>query len=186
MTNRQIVWANWGFIDGEYQQDAAIYVEDSEIVTVGSKAQVKAQHPDADLFGGDDYCLLPGFVNSHDHGRARGTVSLGVPDHMLEVWLTGLNTVPTLPPKLAAQYEGLQLIQSGVTTTAHSHNPVSFAVMFEEVPQTLAGFRETGVRVAMHPPYLDQNRLIYDDPVTFIASLPSEHQGGGKKGARVQ
>jgi len=171
-----IIWAKWAFIDGEFQRDAAIYVLESSIQETGLRRVLVEKYPDAAVFGGDDLLMLPGLINSHDHGRALGTVSLGIPDAMLEVWLDNLGILPRLSPQLAAQYEGLQLIYSGVTAVAHSHNPVSYESMFDEVRPTLAGYRQAGVRVAMHPPLLDQNRLIYDDRETFIANLPTEYR----------
>jgi 5-methylthioadenosine/S-adenosylhomocysteine deaminase len=171
-----IIWAKWAFIDGEFRRDAAIYVVESSIRETGQRRVLVEKYPDAAVFGGDDLLMLPGLTNSHDHGRALGTASLGVPDAMLEVWLDNLGIVPRLSPQLAAQYEGLQLIASGVTAVAHSHNPASYESMFDEVQPTLDGYRQAGVRVAMHPPLLDQNGLIYDDRETFIASLPTDYR----------
>ena len=173
---RQILWAKWAFVDGVFQQDTALVVDVSSIVEVGDRRTLVEKYPDAEVFGGDNLLMLPGFINSHDHGRALGTVSLGVPDEILEVWLDNLGIVPRLSPQLAAEYEGLQLILSGVTSVAHSHNPASLATLFEEVPHTLKGYANAGVRVAMHPPYVDQNRLIYDDLDSFIDGLPSDLQ----------
>lgn len=169
----QIIWAEWAYIDGTFQRDTGVYVDGDEIVAVGLYVTLLEQYPDATTVGGDGFILMPGFINSHDHGRALGTASLGTPDSFLEVWLLSLGTIPRLPPRLAAAYEGIQLIHSGVTATAHSHNPASFDVMFEEVPQTLQGYRDAGVRVGMHPPLVDQNTLIYDDKRVFLSGLPA-------------
>lgn len=171
-----IIWGKWAFIDGEFQRDAAVYVVDSSIQETGQRRVLVEKYPDAAVFGGDDLLMLPGLINSHDHGRALGTVSLGIPDAILEVWLDNLGILPRLSPQLAAQYEGLQLISSGVTAVAHSHNPASDESMFEEVRPTLDGYRQAGVRVAMHPPLLNQNRLIYDDRETFISGLPTNYR----------
>ncbi|MEO0561623.1 MAG: amidohydrolase family protein, partial [Chloroflexota bacterium] len=132
--------------------------------------------PQAESFGGDSLLMLPGFVNAHDHGRAIGTQSLGVDDSFLEVWLNSLGRLPSLPPYLAAAWEGLQLIKSGVTSTAHSHNPSSWETQFEEIPPTLRGYADAGVRVAMHPVIIDQNPLVYADADTLIKSLPRHLQ----------
>jgi 5-methylthioadenosine/S-adenosylhomocysteine deaminase len=172
----QILWAKWALIGGAFQQDSALYIDGSTILEVGDRRSLSEKHPDAAVFGSDNLLMLPGFINSHDHGRALGTVSLGIPDDILEVWLDGLGIVPRLSPQLAAEYEGLQLIHSGVTSVAHSHNPASLETLFEAVPHTLAGYGRAGVRVAMHPPYVDQNRLIYHDREAFINGLPNELQ----------
>ncbi len=170
----QIVWAQWAYLDGSFQPDSGVYVEESTIVEVGSYDSLKQRYPNASVVGGTDYLMLPGLINSHDHGRALGTVSLGVPDSFLEVWLTSLGSVPRLSPRLTATYEGIQLIRSGVTGVAHSHNPASYDVMFDEIPQSLQGYREAGVRVAMYPTLLDQNTLVYDEADKFLALLPDD------------
>ena len=170
----QIIWANWGYIKGTFQESPALYILDSRIVEVGSRSTLTEKYPEATVFGSGELLMLPGLVNSHDHGRALGTLSLGIPDSLLEVWIDNLGILPHLSPQLAATYEGLQLIHSGVTSVAHSHNPASFETMFEEVPETLKGYRAAGIRVAMHPPITDQNRLIYDDRERFLASVPHE------------
>lgn len=172
----QIVWAKWALIDGVFRRDAAVYVSGPSIVEVGERRALIQKYPAADVFGDENLLMLPGFINSHDHGRALGTVSLGIPDDILEVWLDNLGIVPRLSPQLAAEYEGLQLIHSGVTGVAHSHNPASLATLFDEVPPTLKGYGRAGVRVAIHPPYVDQNRLIYHDRDAFISGLPAEFQ----------
>ena len=46
--------------------------------------------------------------------------------------------------------------------------------MFEEIPETLAGYRRAGLRVAMFPPLLDQNTLVYRGEDSFVASLPAD------------
>lgn len=177
----QIVWGEWACLDGALQRNAGVFVENSTITAAGAHADLVRRYPQASVIGGEGYFLLPGLINSHDHGRALGTVSLGVPDSFLEVWLTYLARLPGLPPRLAAAYEGLQLIRSGVTATAHSHNPASFEAMFDEARETLAGYREAGVRVAMHPPVMDQNRLIYDDREAFLARIPPHLQSAAQQ-----
>ena len=171
---RQIVYAGLGLVDDRIQRDVALLVEGATIVAIGGREALVGQHPDVPVMGGDDLLILPGLVNSHDHGRALGAVALGLPDDLLEVWLAGLGSLPPVPPRLAAEYEGWQLIRSGVTSVAHSHNPASLATMFEEIPETLAGYRRAGLRVAMFPPLLDQNTLVYRDEEKFIASLPAD------------
>lgn len=179
-----IVHAGLGLVDGEIRPDPALLVRGARIVERGTLESLAGRHPGVPAFGGDDLLLLPGLVNSHDHGRATGTLALGLPDDALEVWLAGLGSLPRIPPRLAAEFEGLQLIRSGVTSVAHSHNPASLDTMFDEIPETLAGYRQAGLRVAMFPPLLDQNTLVYSDADSFIASLPPDLQEAAR--ARAQ
>ena len=174
MMKRQIIWGQWAYLDGTFQPHSGVYVKESKIVEVGSVDSLKQSYPEANVEGGNGYIMMPGLINSHDHGRALGTVSLGVPDSFLEVWLTSLGRVPRLSARLTATYEGIQLIRSGVTAVAHSHNPASYDVMFDEIPHTLQGYREAGVRVAMNPTLVDQNPLVYDEADKFLTSLPDD------------
>ncbi len=175
MTDRRsIVHAGLGLVEDGLRRDVALVIDGSRILECGSLRELIGSYPGVPVTGGDDLLLLPGFVNSHDHGRALGTVALGLPDDLLEVWLAGLGSLPGIPPRLAAEYEGWQLIRSGVTSVAHSHNPASLETMFEEIPDTLAGYRNAGLRVAMFPPLLDQNTLVYHDEEGFVASLPAD------------
>ena len=126
------------------------------------------------MVGGDSFILSPAFTNAHDHGRAIGTLALGAPDDFLEIWLAGLWGLPQIPPYLAALHSGLLLLRSGVTGVAHSHNPGSWAGMAAEIPEAIRGYRDAGLRVAMHPPIIDQNMLVYAERERFLALLPPE------------
>jgi cytosine/adenosine deaminase-related metal-dependent hydrolase len=174
---KQIVWGGYGTHDWRHagiQRDAAVCVEGAQIIAHGTREQLCAQYPDAELFGGDDLFLMPAFVNAHDHGRCIGSLSLGVPDSFLEIWLPFLALQPALPKDIAAAYEGIQLLKSGVTATAHSHNPNAWATLDAESHATIAGYRRVGMRVAYHPPIIDQNRLIYAERERFLAALPDD------------
>ena len=170
-----IVWGGLALPDAyaSVMSNFAVHVRGSRIEDTGSLADLMHRYPAAEVTGGDEFLLMPAFVNSHDHGRALGTASLGVNDDLLEIWLLGLGSLPSIPPRLAAQYEGLQLIRSGVSAVAHSHNPTSWTGMADELPETIRGYREAGIRVALHPPLVDQNNLVYAGAESFVAGLPS-------------
>ena len=122
-----IIHGRYALRDGVAVEDLAICVDEEYIVDTGTLSELVARYPEADRVGGDNYILAPAFTNAHDHGRALGTLALGVPDSFLEVWLSYLGNLPSIPPYLAALYSGLQLLQSGVTAVAHSHNPNSWS-----------------------------------------------------------
>jgi cytosine/adenosine deaminase-related metal-dependent hydrolase len=164
--------------DGSVQPDFALIVEGERIAATGSYRDLSAQYPDAEQVGGAGYLMLPGMINAHDHGRAFGTASLGIADDILECWLPSLGALPGISAELAAAWEGVQLLKSGVTATAHSHNPATWAGMADECPQTLRGYRMAGVRVAFHPPMVDQNQLVYADSERLLDSLPPELRAG--------
>lgn len=163
------------------QPDVAVYVEGNRIAAAGTFASLRAQYPDAALAGGRDYCLLPAFINSHDHGRAFGTASLGVPDDLLEIWLPQLGGGLMPAPYLAGAWEGAQLLKSGVSSVAHSHNPPDWGDMLPSSSAMLRGYRAAGIRVAFHPPIVDQNPLVYADEAAFLAGLPAAAQAQAQR-----
>ncbi|MCY3779291.1 MAG: amidohydrolase family protein [Chloroflexi bacterium] len=173
----QIVQARYTLLNGEAKADHAICIDGDRIIAAGKLADLLSRYPDVELAGGDSSILSPAFTNAHDHGRAIGTLALGVPDDFLEVWLPTLLSLPQIPPYLAALHSGLLLLRSGVTGVAHSHNPGSWAGMPAEIPEAIRGYRDAGLRVAMHPPIIDQNMLVYTERERFLASLPPELRG---------
>lgn len=174
--NTTLVYAEMGILAAAQpvQTDVAVAVQGNRIVATGTLSALRETYPDAQLVGGKGCFLLPAFTNSHDHGRAFGTASLGIPDDLLEIWLPGLSALPSIPQYLAGAWEGIQLLKSGVSLTAHSHNPPAWEAMLESSVEMLRGYQAAGIRVAFHPPMVDQNPLVYTDAAGLLASLPDE------------
>jgi 5-methylthioadenosine/S-adenosylhomocysteine deaminase len=169
-----LIWAGVGLRQAEAapESDLAVCVQGNQIAEVGTRQVLRARYPDAEQVGGDHLLLMPALVNSHDHGRGIGSVSLGVADDLLEIWLRGLGVQPVISPYLAAAYDGIQMLRAGVGTTAHSHNPRDWHHVPTESEDTLRGYRDAGIRVACHPVIINQNTLVYDDEAAFLAGLP--------------
>ncbi len=180
-----IIHARYIFRGGVPAEDSAIAVAGESIVDAGTLSELIQRYPGAERVGGADFILLPAFTNAHDHGRALGTLALGVPDHFLELWLGHLARLPSIPPYLAALYSGLQLLGSGVTAVAHSHNPASWSELPDEVPEALRGYAEARIRVAMHPPIVDQNQLVYAEREHFLGMLPPELRRGAANADKI-
>lgn len=173
---KQLIWGIIGIngIDSNVQHNFCVCVKEDKIVDVGSKESLFTQYPEAEIIGSSNLILIPGMINSHDHGRGLNTVSMGVSDRELEIWLLELSNLPPIDPYLAAAIEGLRLLKSGVTAVAHSHNPTNWPNMQQEATATIAGYRDAGIRVAFHPPFIDQNLLVYDSEQEFLALLPEK------------
>lgn len=169
-----IVHARYALRAGVPIDDYAVYIEGESILDAGTRADLVARYPAAERIGGDTYVLAPAFTNAHDHGRALGTLALGIPDNFLEIWLSQLARLPVIPPYLAALYSGLQLLRTGVTAVAHSHNPIAWSELAAEIPESIRGYADAGIRVAMHPPIVDQNQLVYAERERFLDMLPKE------------
>ena len=169
-----IIHARYTVRAGVPVDDLALCVDGETIVDAGSLTELVDRYPQADRAGGGDCILAPAFTNAHDHGRALGALALGVPDNFLELWLSQLARLPAIPPYLAALHTGLQLLASGVTAVAHSHNPISWSDLAAELPEAVRGYADAGIRVALHPPIVDQNQLVYAERERFLQLLPSE------------
>ncbi len=169
-----IIHARYAIRAGVAVDDLAVCVDGESIVDAGTLTELVDRYPEADRAGGDDCILVPAFTNAHDHGRALGTLALGIPDNFLEIWLSQLARLPAIPPYLAALHTGLQLLGSGVTAVAHSHNPISWSDLPAELPETVRGYADAGIRVALHPPIVDQNQLVYAERERFLQRLPAE------------
>ncbi len=161
---------NWPWLEANHYLQIT-----TRILATGSRTELIDRYPDAPLIGDDRLLLMPALVNSHDHGRALGTAAFGIPDDLLEIWLLQLGSQPTIDPYLAAAYDGLRLLQSGVGTVSHSHNPRDWRTLETEAAETIRGYRDVGIRVAFHPPIVDQNPIAYE-PEAFRRQLPTELQ----------
>jgi cytosine/adenosine deaminase-related metal-dependent hydrolase len=171
-----IIHAGIALVDADFppRSDFAVCVDGNRIAATGSLAELRARYPDAEQIGGKNLVMVPAFVDSHDHGRGLGTTKLGIPDDMLEVWILGLWSQPTIDPYLTAAYDALLLLRSGVGTVAHSANPRNWILQGEESEAGIRAYQEAGIRVAYQPIQIDQNTLVYDGEAEFLASLPSE------------
>lgn len=163
----------WDGRNEKVQTDTAFAVEDGKVVWKGSLADGKKQMPEAEVIQ-KDWLVLPGFIDAHDHGRAVSPTGFGVPDRSLELWLQDLWKLPALDHRTATQFDGLQLISSGVTTVLHSHNPNCWENLVPELVQAARGYLQAGLRCILCPPYLDQNKGIYTERDEFLQSLPAE------------
>jgi cytosine/adenosine deaminase-related metal-dependent hydrolase len=154
--------------------DGAVLVEGSTVAAVASFSELLSAEPHAEIMGGPDSIVIPGFVNSHHHGWGLSTLQLGVPDDRLEPWLIDLISVPIVDPYLDTTYSAMKLLRSGVTSVQHSgftRDPMAFE---EEVRQAIRAYQDIGIRVTYAIQVRDQNSYAYQDDATFLASLPAE------------
>lgn len=163
----------WDGTNEKVQTQIAFAVENDKVIWKGSLADGKKRMPEAEVIQ-KDWLVLPGFVDAHDHGRAVSPVGFGVCDRCLELWLQELWKLPALNHRIATQFDGLQLISSGVTTVLHSHNPNRWENLVPELVQAARGYLQVGLRCILCPPYLDQNKGIYAERDRFLQSLPTE------------
>lgn len=153
-------------------EDGALFIRGDEIVEVGSDREIRRKYSADEIIGGNDYVMLPGLVNSHSHGRGLTCLQLGTEDDSLELWRMYWRTQKRLDPYWDTLYATVKLIESGVTTTVHSHSTVNPATYEEEALQTLKAYDDSGMRVAFALDIKNQNSFVYDDDQKFLAMLP--------------
>ena len=106
--------------DGRVQQldDGAVLVRDGKVDAVGPATDFAGV--DAEVLGGGDHIVFPGFVDAHHHVGLT-PVQLGSPDLPLELWFGDRTGARTVDLYLDTLYSAFQLIRSGVTTVQHLH-----------------------------------------------------------------
>ena len=165
--------------DGNVVQmdDAAVLVRDGTIVEVGPVRDLQA-HDGAEVIGGDDFVILPGFVNAHHHVGLT-PLQLGAPDLPLELWANYRMGARRIDLYLDTLYSAFELVRSGVTAVQHLHSRVSGGV--DEVAagarEVIRAYRDLGMRVSYAYALRDQNRVVYADDETFYARLPDDIAG---------
>lgn len=172
--NQYLITTNylWDGVKPEVQKAKAILIANCKVVEIGDKESLLEKYKEIPVIEGDDWLVLPAFIDAHDHGRGVSPVAFGAFDRALEMWLQDLNKLPCIPHYEACYYDGLRLVSSGVGTVLHSHNPNSFANIEQEMIDSAKGYKDAGIRSILCPLYLDQNKRIYYDRDKFLASLP--------------
>lgn len=164
----------WDGISDEVVNNRAFCVEEGIITDIGTSDEMSVKYHDAEYISGSEWMILPSFINAHDHGRAVSPVGFNVPDRCLEMWLQDLNKLPPIPHYTAAYYDGINLAAAGVGTVLHSHNPNCWENIEDELAAAAEGYNAAGIRVILCPPYIDQNKGVYAQRDSFIASLPKD------------
>lgn len=100
------------------------------------------------------------------------SVQLGCPDQVFERWIIRMLGVPPLDPYLDTLFHAVRFIERGITTTIHSHYTRDPGHFEAEVTAHLKAWRESGIRVAFAPCFLNNNQYVYGANDAFIDSLP--------------
>ncbi|MCH8997553.1 MAG: amidohydrolase family protein [Proteobacteria bacterium] len=155
--------------------DGAVLIHDGEITAVGTFAELESAAQGADVLGGSDYVVFPGFVNSHHHVGLT-PLQLGSPDLPLELWLADRIRARKVDLYLDTLYSAFQLVRSGVTTVQHLHNRVPGGIedVRKGADQVIRAYQDLGMRVSYSYGIRDQNRLVYEADEDFLARLPED------------
>jgi 5-methylthioadenosine/S-adenosylhomocysteine deaminase len=155
----------------------AIAVEDGMIRRVGPLAALEREGPYDTVIGDPErHLAFPGLVNGHHHTLRPARLELGAAP--LERWLVR-QRLRQLPPLSADEvydhtlWGTLQFLKSGVTAVV-DHYPFDARLEDLGVPASVQAYRDAGVRAALCIACQDQQRVVYEDEETFLATLPPD------------
>lgn len=106
--------------DRDILERGSVLIEADRIAAIGTRAQLTATHPDAELIDGTGQILIPGMVNTHTH--LFQTLLKGPGDDMvLKKWFTCMTgpaavELTVADAHTAALHGCIESIRSGVTT----------------------------------------------------------------------
>ena len=163
-----------GRLDEPEIMDGGLIVEGERIAAVGPVAELRRHYTIEREIGGAERVVLPGLVSAHQHGGGLSALQLGCSTGPFERWLIRMLGVIPVDPYLDTLYHAVRFIECGITTTIHSHytrNPDSYD---EEVEGHLRAWRESGMRTAFAPCFLNHNQFVYDSNEKFLAKMPAD------------
>ncbi len=165
---------------GERRQivkDGAICVEGSIIKDVGDfNVLSKSYHYDLKV-GSEKHIVMPGLINSHDHGNGISLILRGISDGPLETWvqdffyrgMEGWNTYDNVMLSCINQ------IENGVTCFMnHYYSPFDLLDPNRYAEDVESGVRacvDSGGRALFSPAFTNQNYCTYEDR-SFLGALP--------------
>lgn len=114
-------------------------------------------------------------VNAHDHGYGIRTLDFGCYDDALEPWIAGLRNRPHTDPYLEALVAFGRLARNGCGATMHCQNSLRADRLADEVAAVARAARDSGIRVALSCPLLDDSAWVYGGP-DQLRALVSEDQ----------
>lgn len=162
---------------GHVRPDTGLYQVAGIIREVGPVHTLRRKYPDAAMIGSEDTILLPGLINAHHHVGLT-SLQLGTFDQPLETTFAARLAHRNVDPYLDTLYSALELINAGVTTVHHLHNPRRGSSTHWRVAadRILQAYRDVGMRVTYSFMVRVQSRIIYGDDRAFVDRLPAALQ----------
>jgi cytosine/adenosine deaminase-related metal-dependent hydrolase len=153
--------------------DTGIVIRGGIVVEIGRAAELRARHAEAEIIGGRDFAITPGFVNAHHHVGLT-PLQLGSPDHPLELWFASRIALRDVDLYADTLFSAFEMIESGVTTVQHLHSraPGTPEDILAAAEKVIAAYRDIGMRASYSMALRDQNRLVYEADQDFVARLP--------------
>ena len=165
---------------GERRQivkDGAVCVEGSIIKDLGDFRVLSKSYQYDLKVGSEKHIVMPGLINSHDHGNGVSLTLRGISDGPLETWLQeffyrgmeGWNTYDNVMLSCINQ------IENGVTCFVNLYyspfDLLDSKRYTEDVESAVRACVDSGGRALFSPAFTNQNYCTYDDG-SFLGTLP--------------
>jgi cytosine/adenosine deaminase-related metal-dependent hydrolase len=158
-------------------KNGAIYIENGEIKDIGKYQDLNRSYKCEETIGSNKFLVIPGFINSHHHGRGISQLQMGIKDAPLEYWMTyHLGGVYDLQVYNNTLLSCIQQIESGITTSLHHfyvNDPLYIDDYEKDVENIIKAHLDSGMRVSLAPSIRNQHKFVYLDEENFISKLPS-------------
>lgn len=172
----RLVVTRWGAQSPTIEK-GALHVDGGIVKEVGPIDELRRRHPDTEEIGDGTHLVMPGFVNSHSHGRGITTLRQGIPDDPGEVRSVGLRIGLSGDPYWDVLYTCARQLEAGITATMHLDTNYGFGPLelYEtRLQDVIAAYGDSGMRAAVTLALRDSS---IDDPYledAFLASLSAE------------
>lgn len=172
---KYLVRAKWVVAGGsEVITDGAVLVDGERIAETGSWSDMRERFGELPVYGGEQFALLPGFVNAHHHSNGVTSIQQGIRDQALEPWLLSLATGRRADPAVQTKLAAARQLRSGITSVVDVHQGARTAEVFHRgVQGRLAAYEQTGMRAALAAGVAERSFLVAGEDEKFLASLPA-------------
>ena len=156
MSRTTLVRARWIVTgagpDDPVLDDAALQIEDGQIVARGAWKDLRARHPDATVVGGPGMAAIPGLINAHHHAVGPTQQQYGLMDDFLEPWIFGFACFRGRDVSLGTLLSCARQLRSGVTSVVDVHSGAGKAKDYAgRVDAALNSYAQSGMRVGFAP-----------------------------------
>ena len=157
------------------QKDAGVVCIDGLVREIAPIQDLQRRYSGAEMVGGRNFAVTPGFVNAHHHVGLT-PLQLGSVDLPLELWFASRLALRDVDLQADTLFSAFEMIASGVTTVQHLHSraPGTPEDMLAAAEKVISAYRMIGMRTSYSMALRDQNRLVYAADQDFVARLPQD------------
>jgi len=176
LVRSRLLVARWGAKPPAIER-GAVYIQDGVVREVGPFDELRRRHPAAEEIGDGTHLVIPGFVNSHSHGRGITTLRQGIPDDPGEIRSVALRIGLSGDPHWDVLFACARQLEAGITGTMHLDTNYGFGPLesYEKrLHNLITAYGDSGMRFSVALALRDAGT---DDPYledAFLAGQSAE------------